>query len=138
MSTNKRRISHPYVGYVFLLISFVMLGVFVAGLALQSGTAALIGGVGLVAAMALAVFGFRLGARKLRKAREGGDPTHNISIWSEPLRQDAIDKYLVAYRGQASDDESDDKSAAASTVREFPRGESEERLVGAAPTRLSA
>lgn len=134
MTTNKRRISHPYVGYVFLLISFVMLGVTVAGLAMQSGTAALIGGVGLVASMALAVFGFRLGARKLAKAREGGDPTHNISIWSEPLRQDAIDKYLVSYRGQ----DSADQSEAASTVREFPRDHAEERLVAAAPTRLSA
>ncbi len=135
MSTNERRISHPYVGYVFLLISFVMLGVTVAGLALQSSTAALIGGVALVASMALAVVGFRLGARKLAKAREGGDPTHDISIWSVPLRQDAIDKYLVAYRGQDSDDESD---AAAATVRTLPRGDAEERLVGAAPTRLSA
>ena len=100
MSKNKRQISHPYLGYVFLLISFVMLGTLVAGLAVQSSTAALIGGIGLVAALVLSIVGFRLGTIKLAKAREGGDPTHDISIWSVPLGQDGVDKHLVQYRGQ--------------------------------------
>ncbi|CAJ1582789.1 hypothetical protein [[Mycobacterium] wendilense] len=130
MSKNKRQISHPYLGYVFLLISFVMLGTLVAGLALASSTAAWIGGVGLVASLTLSVVGFRLGTLQLAKAREGGDPTHNISIWSEPLRQDAIDRYLASYRGQ--------DAAAETTVRTLARGEDDERLVSAAPSRLTA
>ncbi|CAJ1503460.1 hypothetical protein [[Mycobacterium] burgundiense] len=139
MLKNKPKISHPYVGYVFLLLSFVMLGTLVAGLALQSGTTAMVGGVGLVVTLAGSVFGFRLGAKQLAKAREGGDPTHNISIWSQPLRQEAIDTYLQVHRGllveETEEAAVEDKK---STVHALPTNGRREDLVATGSSRLSA
>ena len=43
--------------------------------------------------------GFRKGAVKLAQSRREGDPRHNVSIFSEPLRQEEVDQYYVNYRG---------------------------------------
>ena len=46
-----------------------------------------------------AVVGFRKGAVKLAQSRREGDPRNNVSIFSEPLRQEEVDQYYVNYRG---------------------------------------
>ena len=93
-----RRISYPFVGYLFLLLGFALLGLFVAALARQSDLD-VVAGVALAGSLVAAVLGFRKGAWKLAQSREAGDPGHNVSIWSEPLRQDQVDQYYVNYRG---------------------------------------
>ena len=93
-----RRISYPFVGYLFLLLAFALLGLFVVALAYRSSWAAL-AGVALVGSLVAAVVGFRAGAVKLAQSRKVGDPRHNVSIFSEPLSQEQVDQYYVNYRG---------------------------------------
>jgi hypothetical protein len=93
-----RRVSYPYMGYLFLLLAFALLGLFVVALAYRSGWAA-VAGVALGGSLVAAVVGFRKGAVKLAQSRREGDPRHNVSIFSEPLRQEEIDQYYVNYRG---------------------------------------
>ncbi len=93
-----RRVSYPYMGYLFLLLASALLGLFVEALAYRSGWAA-VAGVGLGLSLGVAVVGFRKGAVKLAQSRREGDPRHNVSIFAEPLRQEEIDQYYVNYRG---------------------------------------
>ena len=92
------RVSYPYVGYLFLLFASALLGLFVVALAYRSGWAAVVG-VALGGSLVAVVAGFRKGAVKLAQSRREGDPRHNVSIFSEPLRQEEIDQYYVNYRG---------------------------------------
>lgn len=91
-------ISYPFVGYLFLLLAFALLGLFVVALAYRSGWAAY-AGVALVGSLVAAVVGFRAGAVKLAQSRKVGDPRGNVSIFSEPLSQEQVDQYDVNYRG---------------------------------------
>src|SRR5277367_2420892 len=92
------RVSYPYMGYLFVLLASALLGLFVEGLAYRSGLAA-VAGVALGGSLVAAVVGFRKGAEKLAQSRREGDPRHNVSIFSEPLRQEEVDQYYVNYRG---------------------------------------
>ena len=94
----KVRVSYPFVGYLFLLLAFALLGLFIVALAYRSGWAA-VAGVALGCSLVAAVVGFREGAVKLAQSRREGDPRHNVSIFSEPLRQEEVDQYYVNYRG---------------------------------------
>jgi hypothetical protein len=97
-----RRISYPFVGfvgYLFLLLAFALLGLFVAALAYRSGWAP-VAGVALVGSLVAAVVGFRAGAVKLAQSRQVGDPRQHVSFVSDPpLRQEQVDQYYVNYRG---------------------------------------
>ena len=93
-----RRVSYPYMGYLFLLLACALQGLFIVALAYRSGWAAL-AGVALGGSLVAAVVGFRKGAVKLAQSRREGDPRHNVSIFSEPLRQEDVDQYYVNYRG---------------------------------------
>jgi hypothetical protein len=55
-----RRISYPFMAYLFLLLAFALLGLFVAALAYRSGWAA-VAGVALGGSLVAAVVGFRKG-----------------------------------------------------------------------------
>jgi hypothetical protein len=92
-----RRISYPFIGYLSLLLAFALLGLFVAALAYRSGWAA-VAGVALGGSLFAAVVGFRKGAAKLAQSRREGDPGHNVSVFSEPLRREQVDQYYVNYR----------------------------------------
>jgi hypothetical protein len=93
-----RRVSYPFMGYLFLLLAFALLGLFVVALAYRSGWAA-VAGVALGGALVVAVVGFRQGAVKLAQSCGEGDPLHCVNILSEPLRQEEVDQYCVNYRG---------------------------------------
>jgi hypothetical protein len=93
-----RRVSYPYMGYLFLLLGFALLGLFIVALAYRSGWAA-VAGVALGGSLIAVVVGFRKGAVKLAQSRREGDPRHNVSIFSEPLSQEEVDQYYVNYRG---------------------------------------
>lgn len=93
-----RRISYPVVGYLLLLLQFAVLGTFVAALAFGSELA-VVAGVAWAACLVGAVLCFRIGSRRLTSSREAGDPGHNQTIWSEPLRQDEVDQYHLNFRG---------------------------------------
>ncbi len=99
LSNIVRRMFNPVVGYLFLLLGFVFLGLTVAALALQSDLAALFG-VALAVSLMAAVLGFRIGAAKLAEVGAGGDSGHNVSIWSRPIRQVQVDQYNVNFRGE--------------------------------------
>jgi hypothetical protein len=85
-------------GYLLLLVASALLGLFLVSLAYRSGSAA-VAGVALAGSLVAAVVGFRKGAVKLAQSRREGDPRHNVSIFSEPLRQEEVDQYYVNYRG---------------------------------------
>ena len=93
-----RRVSYPFMGYLFLLLTFALQGLFVVALAYRSGWAA-VAGVALGGSLVAAVVGFRKGAVKLAQSRGEGDPLHCVNILSEPLRQGEVDQYYVNYRG---------------------------------------
>jgi hypothetical protein len=92
------RVSMTYVAYVWLLLGFAALGTFVYALAAESSLAGILG-VGLIVCFAVAVVGFRVGARRLAESNDSGIPIDGANIWAEPLRRDQIDRYLLAYRG---------------------------------------
>jgi len=125
-----RRISYPFVGYLFLLLAFALLGLFVVALAYRSSWAAL-AGVALVGSLVAAVVGFRAGAVKLAQSRKVGDPRHNVSIFSEPLSQEQVDQYYVNYRGG----QRRAQSAVAPRASRPNQSEAPEAVV---PSRLSA
>src|ERR1700756_1710801 len=81
-----RRVSYPFMGYLFLLLASALLGLFVVALAYRSGWAA-VAGVALGGSLVAAVVGFRKQAVKLAQSRREGDPLHCVNILSEPLRQ---------------------------------------------------
>jgi hypothetical protein len=93
-----RRVSYPFMGYLFLLLASALLGLFVEALAYRSGWAA-VTGVALGGSLVAAVVGFRKGAAKLAQSCREADPLHCVNILSEPLRQEEIDQYYVNYRG---------------------------------------
>jgi hypothetical protein len=93
-----RRVSYPYMGYLFLLLAFALLGLFLVALAYRSGWSA-VAGVALGGSLVAIVVCFRKGAVKLAQSRREGDPRDNVSIFSEPLRQEELDQYYVNYRG---------------------------------------
>jgi uncharacterized protein (DUF58 family) len=93
-----RRVSYPFMGYLFMLLAFALLGLFVVALASRSAWAA-VAGVALGGSLVAAVVGFRKQAVKLAQARRESDPLHCVNIFSEPLRQEEVDQYCVNYRG---------------------------------------
>jgi hypothetical protein len=92
-----RRVSMTYVGYVCLLLGFVMLGTFVYALAAGSAIAWLIG-TSLVVFVVASVVAFRIGARNRAESNETGVPIEGANIWAQPLRCEQIDRYLSSYR----------------------------------------
>jgi hypothetical protein len=93
-----RRVSYPFMGYLFLLLACALLGLFVVALASRSAWAA-VAGVALGGSLVAAVVGFRKQAVKLAQSRGEGDPLHCVNILSEPLRQEEVDQYYANYRG---------------------------------------
>jgi hypothetical protein len=93
-----RRVSYPFMGYLFLLLACAVLGLFVVALAYRSGWAA-VAGLALGGSLVAAVVGFRKQAVKLALSRRERDPRHNVNILSEPLSQEKVDQYYVNYRG---------------------------------------
>ena len=91
-------ISASYSAYVLLLMGFVSLGLFVAALATGSILAGGLGAV-LIACLAGSVAGFRATARELARSRPGIEPASVVSIFSTPLRQEQVDRYLESHRG---------------------------------------
>lgn len=92
-----QRVSASYMGYVFLLLAFVSLGLFVASLA-SGSSLAVIAGIATVVCLGLTAVGFRMGAGTLARATKRGLPTHNVSIFSTPLDREEIDQYREQYR----------------------------------------
>src|SRR5271156_5253862 len=81
-----RRVSYPFLGYLFLLLASALLGLFVEALAYRSGWAARGGGGGGAggargASLLAAGVGFRRGAVRAARPRGEGDPRHNVSIF---------------------------------------------------------
>jgi hypothetical protein len=93
-----RRVSAPFMGYLFLLLACAVLGLFVVALAYRSGWAA-VAGLALGGSLVAAVVGFRKQAVKLALSRRERDPLHCVNILSEPLSQEEVDQYYVNYRG---------------------------------------
>ena len=125
-----RRISYPFMGYLFLLLAFALLGLFVAALAYRSGWAA-VAGVALGGSLVAAIVGFRKGAVKLARSRRDGDPRHHVSIFSEPLRQEQVDQYYENYRGGQ-------RRAQLAVAPRAPRPNQGKRPDADVPSRLSA
>jgi hypothetical protein len=125
-----RRVSYPFMGYLFLLLAFALLGLLVVALAYRSGWAA-IAGVALGGSLVAAVVGFRKGAVKLAQSRGEGDPLHCVNILSEPLRQGEVDQYYVNYRGGQ-------RRAQLAVVLRASRPNQSEKPEAVVPSRLSA
>src|SRR5689334_19454891 len=97
-----RRISASFasvLGYVLLLLAFAALGLFVAALATGGDVAAILGVV-LIACLTGSVLGFRAASHTIAQSRAIAAPASAVSIFSTPLRQDQIDRYLENYRGE--------------------------------------
>jgi hypothetical protein len=86
-----------YLAYVLLLLTFVLLGVFVAALAYGSGLA-IAAGVGLLASFGASVMGFRAGGAQIARASDAAG--HKLSVWVNPLQASQISQYRVNYRGE--------------------------------------
>jgi hypothetical protein len=99
MVNRSRPASITYLAYIFVLLTFVSLGVFVASLASGSALAP-VAGAAMVVFLIAAVVGFRVGATALARASEAIGSTHKLSIWTEPLQQSQIDAYRATYRGR--------------------------------------
>lgn len=84
-------------GYLLLLVGFAALGLFVGALA-SGSTVAWAFFVGLVVCLAGSVTGFRAASRKLSEAGVFVEATSPVSIFSEPLGDGEIDRYLKSYR----------------------------------------
>lgn len=91
----------PGLAYLALLAAFAFLGGLVAALGAGSPLA-IAAAIGLVATLVGAVAGFRAGSRKLGEAQEAGEPSNNVSIFSTPLREEEIQRYLESYRNDKS------------------------------------
>jgi cell division protein FtsW (lipid II flippase) len=92
-----RRVSVSSLAYISLLMAFTSLGVFVAALATGSLWTT-IAGVVLIACLAASVAGFRAAARTIARCTAVAEPASAVSIFSTPLQQDQIDRYLKNYR----------------------------------------
>ncbi|MDT5005825.1 MAG: hypothetical protein QOJ24_3001 [Mycobacterium sp.] len=93
-----RRISVSSLAYASLLMAFVSLGAFVAALATESRWTT-ISGVALVACLAASVAGFRAAGRAVARTTAVAEPASAVSIFSTPLQQEQVDRYLETYRG---------------------------------------
>ncbi|WP_131536114.1 hypothetical protein [Mycolicibacterium aromaticivorans] len=80
-------------------MGFAALGLLVGALATGSAVAVAFF-VGLVACLAGSVMGFRTASRKLSKSEAFDEATSPVSIFSAPLPQEQIDRYLENYRPQ--------------------------------------
>ena len=87
------------VGYLLLLTAFASLGLFVAATAAGTGLAVILG-FGLITCLAGSVAGFRAASLKLAQSEVFAEATSPVSIFSIPLRQHQIDRYLENYRGE--------------------------------------
>jgi hypothetical protein len=125
-----RRVSYPFMGYLFLLLAFALLGLFVVALAYRSGWAA-VAGVALGGSLVAAVMCFRKQAVKLAQSRSEGHPLHSVNILSEPLRQEDLDQYYVNYRGGQ-------RRAQLAVVLRASRPNQSEAPEAVVPSRLSA
>ncbi len=113
MSKNTGSAMITYVAYVLLLFAFVLLGAFVAALALGSGVAGAVA-VALAASLTASVLGFRVAAsRRARAAKKAGD-RYKLSIWTSTLDPDQLDRYRANYRGAR--DEAQERLASPSDV----------------------
>src|SRR4051812_2679671 len=92
-----RRVSVSSLAYASLLMAFVSLGAFVAALATGSHWAA-ISGVVLIACLAASVVGFRAAGRAIARFTAATEPASAVSIFSTPLQQEQVDRYLKNYR----------------------------------------
>jgi hypothetical protein len=117
-------------GYLFLLLASALLGLFVVALAYRSGWAA-VAGVALGGSLVAAVVGFRKGGGDRLPCVDRASFTDNVSIFSEPLRQEEVDQYYVNYRGG----QRCAQSAVALRASRPNQGEAPEAVV---PSRLSA
>ena len=117
-------------GYLFLLLASALLGLFIVALAYRSGWAA-VAGVALGGSLVAAVVCFHKGAVKLAQSRREGDPRHNVSIFSEPLRQEELDQYYVNYR-------SGQRRAQSAVPLRASRPNQSEAPEAVVPSRLSA
>jgi hypothetical protein len=106
-----RRVSAPFMGYLFLLLASALLGLFVEALAYRSGWAA-VAGVALGGSLVAAVVGFRKGAMKLAQCGEG-------------------DQYYVNYRGGQ-------RRAQLAVAQRTSRPDQSEAPEAVVPSRLSA
>ena len=125
-----RRVSYPFMGYLFLLLAFALLGLFVVALAYRSAWAA-VAGVALGGSLVAAVVGFRKQAVKLAQSRREGDQLHCANIFSEPLRQEEVDQYYVNYRGGQ-------RRAQSAVALRASRPNQSEAPAAVVPSRLSA
>src|ERR1700756_5677626 len=82
----KSRVSYPYMGYLLLLVASALLGLFLVSLAYRSGSAA-VAGVALAVVLVRPGLVCQRGPEDLPEQRGKGNPRHNVSIFSEPLRQ---------------------------------------------------
>jgi hypothetical protein len=117
-----RCVSVSSVAYVSLLVAFVSLGAFVAALATGSRWT-VIWGVVLVACLAASVVGFRAAGRAVARSTAVAEPASAVSIFSTPLHQEQVDRYLKNYRGGCVVPRPDRRMAA------LVGGESTERAV---------
>ncbi len=92
-----RNVSMTYVAYVLLLLAFIALGLFVFALAAESPLAGIFG-ISTAVLMAVAVVGFRTGARIRAKSNDSGIDIPGENIWAQPLRRAQIDRYMRSYR----------------------------------------
>lgn len=106
-----RRASY-FAAYVYLLLSFAMLGLFVYALAVGS-PAATIAGAGLAVFFASAVMGFRAAARQRAESNESGIHVDGVNVWAKNLRREQIARYLHAYRAAQSDIEPGSRAGSA-------------------------
>jgi len=97
MSKNTESATITYVAYVLLLVAFVLLGVFVAALALGSGIAGA-AAVALAASLTTSVLGFRMAASKRARAAEAAGSQYKLSIWTNALHPHELDRYRMNYR----------------------------------------
>jgi hypothetical protein len=86
-----------YLAYVLLLLTFVLLGLFVAALAYGSGLA-IAAGVGLLVVFGASVMGFRAGGAQIARASDAAG--HKLSVWVDPLQESQISQYRMTYRGE--------------------------------------
>ncbi|MBO0676499.1 hypothetical protein JRC04_03370 [Mycolicibacterium sp. S2-37] len=110
MSRRPSSAAATTLAYLFTLTSFVWLGLFVAALAHGSRLAAL-AGAALAASLVLGVSGFRAAAatRAQESAAAGAD--HKLSIWSQTLQPEQIDRYLAVNRAQTGSNTNETQSA---------------------------
>jgi len=113
MSKDTRSAMITYVAYVLLLFAFVLLGAFVAALALGSGVAGAVA-VALAASLTASVLGFRVAASRRARAAKKAGHRYELSIWTSTLDPDQLDRYRANYRGAR--DEAQERLASPSEV----------------------